>query len=202
MSAQVDAAELLAALGDLERTAGKDRTLPMLAGVMLHAHPGDGRLYLTSTNRFVMGQAWLPCEGDLKATFLALDSVSVVRALLGAAFGPVELARNDQEIVLSARGSGELALPVVDDHGFPNVESIIKSAPAEGNTDATLGADLVSALAMIARRRREPLRFRFGTALKPSVIEIGQQYRAMIMPVIAPPVEEFIWSVPHTERTP
>lgn len=202
MSAQVDAAELLVALGDLERTAGKDRALPMLAGVMVHAHPGDGRLYLTSTNRFVMGQAWLPCEGSLKATLLGLDSVRVVRSLLAAAFGSVELARNDQEIVLSAPGAGELVLPSADDHGFPNVESIIRSAPAEGNTETSLGADLVSSLAMIARRRREPLRFRFGAEHKPSVIEVGEQYRAMIMPVIARPAEEFVWSVPHTERTP
>jgi len=202
MNAQVDAAELVAALGDLARTAGKDQSLPMLRGIVAHAHSGHGRLYLTSTNRFVLGQAWLPCEGELKATFLSLESAGVLRALLGSALGAALLERRNEKLAVEESGGGLLSVPVGDVASFPNVEKIVKSAPAEGNTDATLGADLVSALAMIARRRREPLRFRFGAERKPSVIEIGQQYRAMIMPVIQPPGEEFVWSVPHTERTP
>lgn len=202
MTLVVDATDLVGNLADLARTAYRSNDLPMLHGVMLHAHPGENRLYGTSTDRVMLGQAWLPCEGELPATFLRLESITVLRALLHDCPGTITL-----------EGDGEGGLTVVDPSGgmlriapaqagtFPKIEQLLRIPNGEAD-GATFAPELLARMIHVAKRRRYALVFTLGTKVSPSMVQIGENYRALIMPRNDPAVETFTWSVPiRPERT-
>lgn len=181
--ATLPAADLLGLLTDLERTAGRDATLPMLRGIMLHTGPKG--LYATSTNRFILGQGWEPCVGELPPTFLDLEGVALARALLAQA-----RAGQDADLIhiggaerlrINVRDVGATMVPLRERYSFPDVAKLT-AQHSEGEV-AQLSPTLLAGLTTIGRRRGCSLRFALGQALKPATVDIGNRYRALIMPI-------------------
>lgn len=205
-SVEMPAVQLDGILSDLVRTAGKDPTLPMLCGVILHTERptgGENRIYGTSTNRFILGQAWEPVMGALTPSFLDLDAVALIRSVLGHAWkgAGVVLDRNKGE----GRDEYSLDVHVLDvaritvpirPQRWPNFASLVREDHGT-SWGAQLAPEFVNALALIGQRRKVPhLTFAFGEGAKPTTITIGQNYRAMLMPVRANPDPEFRYCWP------
>jgi hypothetical protein len=204
---EVAAAVLNGALADLERTAGRDQTLPMLNGIILHTEKptdGENRLYGTSSNRFLLGNAWENCLGALPSVFLDLGAVTLVRAVLAQAYPGATVTLDYRPA--EKRGGGLLGVDLLDvaqiavpvrEYSWPNYASLTRQDDGH-NAQANLAPQYVAALAMIGKRRGIHLKFTFGTTLKPTTIDIGERYRAMLMPVRTPGEDpEFRYSWPE-----
>lgn len=205
----VNGSDLLGMLTDLERTSGRDDSLPMLCGILLYtetADTGENRLYGTSTDRYVMGQAWEPCEGALDATFLPLDALPLVRAVLAQARkGPVTLdrhadpdRRSSHNLTVSAPGVAAVTVPEeLQPVQFPKLRQIAASlADLPAGHQASLGGAFLAKLGTIARRRQCPVAITLSAPVKPAIFDIGPRYRALLMPVIDRTPEAFRFAFP------
>lgn len=206
----LDGSDLRGMLTDLERTASQDQSFPMLRGILLFTETAaaePNRLYGTSTDRHILGQAWEPCEGSLAPCFISLESAKMLRTLLDR----VHPARNvtlllrdlgDESgwaLELHVAHVGASTVLVPDDlYGFPDLRKLFAAHDDQpGVPEVELGAALLNKLAAVGRRRGRALRFRLGRDLRPATIDIGPNYRAMLMPVKSGSErEEFRYATP------
>lgn len=205
----IDGQDLRGMLADLERTASRDQYFPALRGILLFTEttaPEPNRLYGTSTDRHILGQAWEPCEGSLARCFITLESSKILRTLLDQAD-----PGRDVTLLIKDLGAKRRALELHVDHvgastvlidddaaGFPDLHKLFAGYDnTPGVPEVELGAALLNTLAAVGRRRTDPLRFRLGQNLRPATIDIGPNYRAMLMPIKpASQPEEFRYATP------
>lgn len=203
---RVDARELAGLLQDVERTASRDQLLPWLDGIVLHED--YGRLYATSTNRFLLGQGWVQAEGTgLETVYIDADGVTTARALLGRCPRGAKATlmnltdtgidgRPSRTLALHVPDLGHVVIPGRDLDLFPDMAQIMTREVDDKNPWTALGARFVAALAAIGKRRGQPLGFHTGEGQRPTAIHIGPGYRALLMPVMPGEPEEFRWSPP------
>lgn len=206
----LDGSDLRGMLADLERTASRDPYFPMMRGILLFTETTavePNRLYGTSTDRHILGQAWEPCEGCLAPCFISLESAKMLRTLLDQADPgrDVTLLLRDlgrkagRALELHVDHVGASTVLVPDDlDGFPDLHKLFAGYDDKpGVSEVELGAALLNKLATVGRRRRAGLRFRLGRDLRPATIDIGPNYRAMLMPIKpASEREEFRYATP------
>jgi len=202
---ELPAMELIRLLVDTQRMAGKDTSLPMLAGVVLHstAHDDATRLHATATNRFILGQSWASATGHLPVCFLDHDAIRLVVSVLRMA-GPAQPATlhlTEGELDLTVAGVAHIMVPT-SPYRFPSIRKILDSLQEETGMEAVLAPDLVAQLVQVARARRQRMVFTFGQPGKPSTIDIGPGFRALLMPVRETPAETFEWAPPPQEVIP
>lgn len=209
----VSPAALHELLSDVARTAGTDFTLPMLNGILLQVEETDtGKVLVgTSTNRFVLGQASIPAKGEMETTFLALDRVKQLLAILKpyvkSGDMSCEVKREADKLSLSL--PGDLVLPAVSvtvpisdqKVDFPKVSHFLPTAAeAKPGAQVALNPRFMSAFCAIAKGRNENLRLIPGAPDKPQLVLIGESYRALIMPVRSQESPDTAWFVPAGER--
>lgn len=209
----VSPAALHELLGDVSRTAGTDFTLPMLNGILLQVEVTDSGKALvgTSTNRFALGQASIPATGEMETTFLALDRVKQLLALLRpyvkSGDMSCEVKREADKLTLVL--PGDLVLPALSvtvplsdqKTDFPKVGHLLPTATeAKPGAQVALNPRLMSAFCAIAKARNENLRFIPGAPDKPQLVLIGENYRALIMPVRSQERPDTAWYLPAPER--
>ena len=191
----VNPSELHGLLTDVLRTAGADRTLPMLNGLLLHSDVKDDTTVLvgTSTDRFRLGQAHIPATGEIPPTFV---SAAQVKQLLDTLKPYVKTHDLLSEVTVTERTKltlklpGDIVLPAVtitvhceDDSGFPKSAKVMGTELVTGSGQLGFNPAYVASFAAIAKRRGENLRVEMSYTTKPSVFYIGTQYRGLLMPV-------------------
>lgn len=206
----LNGSDLRGMLADLERTASRDQYFPMLRGILLFTEttaPEPNRLYGTSTDRHILGQAWEPCEGSLAPCFISLESAKMLRTLLDRAWAGRNVTlllrdlgrKSGRALELHVDRVGASTVLVPDDlDGFPDLHKLFAGHDDKpGVPEVELGAALLNKLAAVGRRRGKALRFRLGRELRPATIDIGPNYRAMLMPIKpANEREEFRYATP------
>jgi len=207
--------ELIAVLKDMLRTASSDTSFPMMNSV--HLHQKHNRLYITSTNRHTLAQCWtevgksdtamLDDEVNVPATLLWRADVYRLQRQLEARTssfyprGEVTLSREGDTFVVEDE-LDRLTLPI-SPAVFPgHIARIVGKAMAAGPGDfCAMNASFLKELALIAWRRQASMDFVLGNVERnqPSVIRIGPQYQALIMPIRKDP-EPYEWSFEPFER--
>jgi hypothetical protein len=196
----IRSAELRALLGDVQRAASGDRTMPMLNGVLLHTdtHPRLGHVLVASaTDRYVAVQGCAEAQGTLPGrVFLPLRQITQILSVTRpyttrnrAADAQTEIAVADGQVTVR-----QLALPVHDlgavtvtfpaghGHNFPDIGQLWKR-------DVEPAADPVSlsgaALALLGRLAtgREPVRIMFRGSSRTVVAHVGDRLSVLVMPV-------------------
>jgi hypothetical protein len=182
----IKAAALTGMLTDILRTAGKDATMPMFHQVHLFSAGREGVTVLVaeSTDRFVAGQAWDEASGELPSLTLA---VADVKALLSAVKGQaqwvdVDLLVEDGRLVVKVLGLR--AEYLLSDATFPEfVQLEGRCTPTAEIDGVAFKDDVLSPLATIAKRRREPMEFAFSGRTRGARVHIGDKYQAVAMPL-------------------
>lgn len=227
-TATIPTRQLVGLLADLLLTASTDPELPALSAVLLHSDRGewaieeddaDGEplidlvptdlLVGTSTNRYVMGQAHVPAEGQFHRAVLisASDAKAVVsvfkplvsslgreithRTVLELA-GDVLTATEDPRQVPAGLS---VHMPVLDTDGFPaaGVENALQPDPTipVGDADGVVvepsyGTGInpvyLHALATIGKRRKMLVAWYRHHQSRAMVAEVGAGYRCVIRP--------------------
>lgn len=193
---RVDSLELVSMLADLKLSTSQDSTLPMIDGVLLHVAQHQGRAILvgTSTDRRILAQAHIDVEGDLEQTLVRTDSLtdilSVMRPFCRRTGSSWEI-ESDESTLVFRQGvlpglpsvSVGFERPTADLKFITKVERLLSMAGSEPSADqVTVDARFISLLSSVARRRKESMRFQFHGVKKPALCQIGQRYRAIVMP--------------------
>jgi hypothetical protein len=193
---RVDSRDFVALLADIEKTSGKDATLPMLDGVLLHVAQRGGRTILvaTSTDRRIMAQAHIEAEGEMAQAFIPAeplgDLLAILRPFARRRTSLWEIESDGPNLrftqpSLTGLPSMTFGIKRPTDLKFPKrVGSLLSSEGSELSTDQVfLDGRYVALLAGIAQRRRESMRILTYGAMKPARVQIGQRYRAVVMPI-------------------
>lgn len=191
----VDGGDLIGLLTDLRRTASDDYTLPMINGVHLHVAHRDGVGYLvgTSTNRYVLGQAHVPASGKMPETFIPGDALSQLLSIaprsLRKGGSMCEVRAKDNLVTISAAGLpglSNLALTFerrAESDFVKRTHELLDPAPGESTDQVEIDPRWLGVFLQIARSRREKVRFRLVGVNKQIVVQIGDRYRGVLMPV-------------------
>jgi hypothetical protein len=206
----VDAVELLGMLEDMNRTRGNDTSLPMLMGIILHVD--GGKLYASSTDRYVLGQCLTelaPNRDDAPTAWpgrivLGPEAAQLARTALVYAgpARPAQLVADGTNLVLSVgswHGHTDLCLPLMEVEP-PRMGQIFASLADHRASDAgeaVLSPAFVSKLVQIGKRRRERMRFTFGREGRVTSVDFGPRCRVLIMPVRDEVAAPFVHSAPE-----
>lgn len=190
----VDVGQFLELLTDVARASSTDPTLPMINGVLLHGDTYDGKslLVATATDRFILAHASVNATGaPLPESFIRLDDVKRIIAVLrtlprGSTLLEIGTSK-DKAVRFSAREASVTADPPFDppsNFGFVSFRKLFEvETPAKDANQVGVNGVLLSRLTAVARSRREYMHIRVAGRNQPTVVQIGQRFRALIMPV-------------------
>lgn len=214
-SLTVDPAEFHGLLVDLMRSASDDSALPMINGVLLHLADHDGTKVLvgTSTNRFLAAQAFINAGGDLAPLWLDLSRVKQIVAILKPYTRAnnllTELSIADDKLVV--RQPGDIVLPAVsitvpvgDQHdSFPKMAKLFAPDEDAATGDAvTFDPRWLSVPLAVAKRRGERFTFTTVRVKKANFVQVGERYRALLMPVNESAASVPFFAPPHDTTEP
>jgi hypothetical protein len=199
MKCTVDTAQFVEMITDALCTAGTDDTLPMLVGVYLHCPDDQDVLVATSTDRYAMAQTSIPRDGALPPLFLDSDSLNAVLDALptGAHLSvPLEITTTDDDTVTfrqteaDIRTRRQVQITVGRGHvhreGFADkfAELLQPERDADAELDwAAIDPRWLAKVSNVAQGREKPVFITFNGPTKGVVITVGDNYRAVIMPV-------------------
>lgn len=193
-------------LTDLVRFASPDKTLPMINAVRLHSAvlQGGGVLVGTATDRFKLAQTHTAGEGALPDSLVRLADCKRALTVLKGYSGPgdlLTLVQDGPTLTLNHTAvTLRFDLLAVD---FPKVERLLADDTNPSSEQRiTLRAEHLGAFTAVSARRREPMRVRLQGERKPTLIQIGDTFRGLVM-VVRPP-DEGVRDVPvflsHAEQ--
>lgn len=204
----ISTGELHQLLRNVRHGAGKDGTLPMLVGVLLHTdrHPRLGDvLVATATNRYVLVQGYAPVSGVLPGrVFLTSDQVKQVLRVTrpyrkAYTTAMTRLAVSDAQVLVTQPAAPELdlgdsALALTTTQvglagNFPGIGKIIEK-PMETGPVAEAVSVAPQMLSLLARLA-DSISGSMGAAVRltmtgvgqPVLAQIGDRLSALVMPV-------------------
>lgn len=206
----VDVVQCLALLTDVARAASTDPTLSMINGVLLHGemHDGKPRLVGTATDRFLMAQGSVDATGvPLPEVFVPLTEVKRVVTVLKTlprASTLLEISvPGDGVAVFSARGASATTEPASTGRipAFPDFAHLftVEVPTEDANKTAVMGY-LLTRLAAVSKARNEPMRIAASGPSKPTLIQVGGNFRALIMPCRVNEIEPLPLFIPPSEQ--
>jgi hypothetical protein len=171
--------------------AGTDDSLPILNGVWLK---WDGaKLTATASDRYYIGRSTFPAtvneDGAAWQRFLPADRARVILGALKPYADIAILLR-----ITVARGSiamanEELTLTVplgadTNDFGIlDKLDHLLTAQPVPDGGSAAFSADRLARFAKVSREYEEPTRLRIAGATDPVVVQVGDHFDGLIMPV-------------------
>lgn len=170
--------ELFGMLTDLARTAEKVQGLPVLEQIRLHVD--SGVLHGWSTNRFVAAHATAKCDGHIDGAFyLPAAEVKRLGMLRTASFAKLTLDASSLEV-----SDFETTLTVARaEHDYPDVARVVGDQPPEAGDRFAFDGKYMAEIAAVAKRRKEYAYAVPSVAARPLHVQIGENYRAWLMPV-------------------
>lgn len=198
-------------LGDLKRTAGDDDTLPMLCGINLHLADRSGNTILvgSSSNRFIFGQDHIVVTGSGDPVFLPMDLVDRILAMLDA-YDPyalnqmaMTLTADDTVITVAVTSTAHSSWITAErpKYGFVETFKFIKDpTPVDG--PVFIDQRWLNMLCAIAERRDKPILFQAAAQHEPQHAQIGDTFRALIMPIKESDTALLPFYVPTKPATP
>lgn len=191
----VNPSALRSMLADLKLTAGDDDTLPMLNGINLHLDERNGNTILvgTSTNRYLFGQDHTAATGNGDPVFLPMDFVDRVLGALephdpyGLYHMTATLTADDATITLAITGVKESTTLTAErpKYGFVETFKFIKDpTPVDG--PIAIAPRWMKLLAKIAERHEARIVFQPAGQHDVQHAQIGETFRALVMPVKEP----------------
>lgn len=200
-------------LSDLSRTASKSFDIPILNGVLLQVEETDsGKSFVgTSTNRFVLGQAQIAAEGAMEPMFLELDRVGQLIRILKpyAKSGDMSCQVERVADTVTLYLAGDLILPALSvtipvadlRTDFPKVAHLLPTADsAKPGGQVAFNPRYLSVFCAIAKERGENMKIFPNAPEKPQLIQIGEDYRALIMPLRNEKTTDVTWVLPASGR--
>lgn len=188
---KVDAKGFIDAIRDALVFAGTDDTLPQITGVAFHLRPGW--LYLSATDRYVLGQLRLRVDSTVSADFM-LQRTELTR--LTRYFKPTE---RGSKPVLDV-GVGKTAITIEESGAVPGLLGVrasfllstAKAVPTDVLTDksalavegyvAAFNPQFMAKFARVQRDRDAMIMTPTGNR-NTTFITIGDYFRGLIMPV-------------------
>jgi len=177
--------------------AGTDDRLPVLE--MVHVTGEGSTLTLEATDRYGLGQETVelaePLAGPFALLVEARGLVAAVKATVTVRSPLLVLRPDGDGLTVDDGGGTSIRLPKIDGT-FPKVRSLWPTGDlADSDGASVIGLDRAQ-LARLAKVQTEtaasarnaykgidPARFTIRTASKPFVVEIGETFRALVMPV-------------------
>lgn len=198
-------------LADLKLTAGGDDTLPMLNGINLHLDERNGNTILvgTSTDRFIFGQDHAVAAGAGDPVFLPMDFVDRVLGALephhqyGLNNMTATLTADDTTITFAVTGLKESTTLTTErpKYGFVETFKFIKDpTPVDG--PIFIAPLLLKLLTKIAERRKARVMFQPAGQRDVQHVQVGETFRALMMPVGDPARALLPIYVPTKRATP
>lgn len=184
----VDTAALLGLLTDIARTASTDDVMPMINGVLLHtaSHDKTPVLVATSTDRFHLGQAHIECTGGIPESFVRLDDIKrLIAVLKPLAHGEslLEISAADNALAFNVDGMA-MTLPTSEElPKWPKIGPLFSTDRNSAEQHTAIAPRLMATMTAVAKARGESLRIQFQGANRPVIVLIGDAYRALVMPV-------------------
>lgn len=186
---ETEARNLIAALNAVLPMTSKDEYLPLLAQVKFETH--DDQLVLIATDRFVLGSYRIPWFGGEVNTALGVDAAKDLLAFCRKVKPdvlPVGLKFAEREVEVDD-GQRRTTLLLSDEaESFVNWRAIL---PARDHEDVTFGLDPQKIAQFVkAGDKGVPMRVTLKARLKPVLIEVGESFTGLIMPVRLPEATE------------
>lgn len=183
-SATINAHELEELLSGAATHATKDESLPVLNAVRLWAT--GGKVYAAATDRYRMIEGWQTGEGDLEPVLIRLGDLKRVLALIKSPGKRINLPvtiSSVGDMVSVSIGSDSVTLlswlgqfPPYE-HLFPAEDAQPQPIPGIQFNPAFF-ADYSKIV-----EKGQPVGVRFYGELKPIAIELGEHWRALLMPM-------------------
>src|SRR3954453_14360607 len=156
---EVDRATLLETVGRVSRSASRDRSRPVLTGVLVRFEPG--KLVMAATDSYRLSVKETPLEGSIPE----LEAIVPARALaelarIGQGAEQIELGVHENQVVFGVDGVWLTTRRI--DGQFPNYKQLIpESFEYEVPLPRDEVLDVVRRIAVMAQRN-SPLRLRFA----------------------------------------
>jgi hypothetical protein len=197
--ATADAELLIRAIQNVALFASKDVTLPALCAVHLTA--ARGTLRVEATDRYALAQERMPCTGrldvlvDLKAAVAAAKTLTAAlkpsRRMFLAVPPSIAITAEHGYVRFTLTGHVGPAMPVAaetvcgeylarSDDKFGDLAELAKTCTGE----ITFNSEYLARIAKVnGGDKYTYARFTVGTSHKPSIVHIGDAFRALVMPV-------------------
>jgi hypothetical protein len=190
----VDGFGLVRMLTDLLRSAGTDAAMPMLHGVLLHTAKRDDVTVLvgTSTDRFVAAQAHTEAVGRIPKLWVPYSAahriVTVMKPMVRKDRPDFEIeVREESFTVRLASLDAETGIAVTGKRGKPKlperIVEMLQPVGDQGSEELTLARHPLTVITQVAKDRGIPARIQFFAPNKPVLVQIGDQYRCVAMPM-------------------
>lgn len=191
----MDAKDLLRGLHNARLFAGVDVTLPVLRAIQIEG--SSSGLTFVATDRYRIGVTTIPMKIKTFTFLLDLDDAALIGKLFNAKSGPLSLTFSEDKLTVQP-AEGMVAGPQVVitctavDGTFPKYQSLFDVQPSDEkpayNTGDEIGMN-PRYLAAFGRVKSDlsphdsPIRVRVVSPLLPVFIDIGEQFRGLLMPV-------------------
>lgn len=201
-SITVKAADLVRAIADALPFASTDATVPIIHSVWLEA--SDGSFSATATNRHALGHSRAECVGSLDEPVIigAADARLITRL-----FKPSKRHDSGPDVTITTTEAGTArftytsanSLGLLPELGIgvrlipgeiPNYARLLKDSLTKDRSDLTgpvgLNPDFLASFARVQRGHGEYMRLYLTSETNAVVVQIGDRFVGMLMPIRLP----------------